>query len=154
MTMYFDEFAVGQVFTTPERSVTAADVGAFADLTGDDNPLHTDPEFAARTQFGGLVAHGVFGISLALGLAARTGVFTGSAAALLGVDGWRFHSPVRVGDAVHARIEIVSTRLTSSGRTGVVGRHFELVDSLGVVAQSGRMDVLVYTAEPPDMKEK
>lgn len=42
-----------------ERVLTQADFDAFASLSGDDNPIHVDPEFSARTRFGRTVSHGM-----------------------------------------------------------------------------------------------
>ena len=100
---------------------------------------------SASGRFGERIAHGALGLSLCLGLASRTGAFEGSAVALLGVDGWRFAAPIRIGDTVHVRIRIVGTRLTSSGGTGVVQREFSLLNQDGVITQQGRLDVLVKT---------
>lgn len=141
--MWFEDFAEGQEFLTPARTVTEADVVSFAAWTGDYNPLHTDAEFAAGTRFGQRIAHGVLGVSLCLGLAARTGLFEGSAVALLGIDGWRFRSPLLIGDTVHVRIEIVGVRRVSSGEAGVVSRRFSLVDQHATTLQDGRLDVMI-----------
>lgn len=149
MTLYFEEFYENQEFITPARTVTETDVVSFAAWTGDYNPVHTDAEFARGTRFGERLAHGLLGVSLCLGLMSRTGVFEGSAVALLGIDDWKFRLPVLIGDTVHARITILGTRLTSSGSTGVVQRQFELVNQRGEVVQDGRMDVLVSCAEAP-----
>lgn len=141
--MWFEDFAEGQDFLTPARTVTEADVVSFAAWTGDYNPLHTDAEFAAGTRFGQRIAHGMLGVSLCLGLAARTGLFEGSAVALLGIDEWRFRSPLFIGDTVHVRIDIVGVRLVSSGEAGVVSRHFALVDQHARTLQDGRLDVMI-----------
>jgi acyl dehydratase len=53
------------------RSLTQADFDAFAALSGDDNPIHVDPEFAARTRFGRTVSHGVLLVSVLRGLVER-----------------------------------------------------------------------------------
>lgn len=143
MPMYFEDFAEGQEFTTPARTVTEADVVSFAAWTGDYNPLHTDAEFARGTRFGERLAHGLLGTSLCLGLMARTGIFEGSAVALLGIDGWRFRAPVTIGTTVHCRITILGCRLTSRGDAGVVQRRFALLDQHATTLQDGRMDVLV-----------
>ncbi|MFZ5608270.1 MAG: MaoC family dehydratase [Pseudomonadota bacterium] len=54
-----------------ERTLRQADFTAFAALSGDDNPIHVDADFAARTRFGRTVAHGVLLCSILRGLAAR-----------------------------------------------------------------------------------
>lgn len=48
----------GQVFET-RRLLTQEDFNRFAELSGDDNPIHVDPVFAAKTHFGGTVSHGM-----------------------------------------------------------------------------------------------
>lgn len=148
MPLFFEDleaFTEGQELVTPARTVTEADVVSFAAWTGDSNPIHTDAVFAAQGRFGERIAHGALGLSLAIGLIARTGAFEGSAVALLGVDGWRFTAPIRFGDTVHARVTVVGTRLTSRGDAGVVARHVRLLDQDDALAQEGRLDVLVRT---------
>ena len=51
-----------------ERTFTQAEFDAFARLSGDDNPIHVDPQFAARTRFGKTVAHGALLCSVLRGL--------------------------------------------------------------------------------------
>ena len=53
------------------RSFTQADFDAFATLSGDDNPIHVDPEFSAGTRFGKTVAHGALLCSVLRGLVAQ-----------------------------------------------------------------------------------
>lgn len=148
MPLYFEDlesFAEGQELVSPARTVTEADIISFAAWTGDYNPVHTDAVAAADGRFGERIAHGALGLSLCLGLISRTGAFEGSAVALLGVDGWRFTAPVRIGDTVHARVTIVGTRLTSGGASGVVKRQFRLLNQHGELTQEGRLDILVKT---------
>lgn len=143
--LYFEDFAVGQTFTSPGRTITEADVMTFASWTGDNNQVHTDAEFAAKTRYGQRIVHGMLGASLCLGLLSRIGVFDGSSVALLGVDDWRFLHPIFIGDTVHCTVEITGTRLTSSGRTGVLNRTLQLINAAGEVTQQGRMDLMVLT---------
>ena len=49
---------IGQTFTIT-RTFSQDDFNRFAALSGDDNPIHVDPEFSARTKFGRTVAHGM-----------------------------------------------------------------------------------------------
>jgi len=143
--LYFEDFTVGQTFTTPGRTITEADVMSFAAWTGDNNQIHTDAEFARQTRYGQRIVHGMLGASLCLGLIARMGAFEGSAVALLGIDGWRFTNPVFIGDTLTCTVEIVGTRLTSKGNTGVVQRELKLINHHGEVVQQGRMDILMLT---------
>ncbi len=145
MVHYFDDLEVGQVFVSPGKTVTETDVVMFAALTNDNNQVHTDVEFAAGTRYGQRVVHGLYGTSLSLGLIARTGVFEGSAVALLGIDGWRFVAPVFIGDTLTCTVEIVGTRLTSKGDTGVVERLVSLRNQRDDLVQQGRLDLLVLT---------
>lgn len=87
-----------------EKTVTAEDVARFADVTGDTNPLHRDPEYAAKTRFGQCVAHGMLCagfISAALGtkLAPDRCVIYLS-------QSLRFLRPVKIGDTVRAVAEV------------------------------------------------
>ncbi|WP_066514315.1 MaoC/PaaZ C-terminal domain-containing protein [Curtobacterium ammoniigenes] len=147
MPHYLEDLDAGQVFTTPGRTITEADVMSFAAWTNDNNQVHTDAEFARGTRFGQRIVHGMLGASLCLGLIARTGVFEGSAVALLGIDAWRFTAPVFIGDTVTCTVEILSTRRTSSGRTGIVERLVTLRNQRGEVVQQGRMDLMVLTRD-------
>ncbi|MEL7029266.1 MAG: MaoC/PaaZ C-terminal domain-containing protein, partial [Pseudomonadota bacterium] len=54
-----------------ERTLTQDDFNAFAQLSGDDNPIHVDPEFSARTSFGRTVSHGMLLYTILRGLAGR-----------------------------------------------------------------------------------
>jgi acyl dehydratase len=57
--------------TQVRRTLTQADFNAFAALSGDDNPIHVDPDFSARTRFGRTVAHGVLLYSILRGVAEK-----------------------------------------------------------------------------------
>jgi acyl dehydratase len=141
--LYLEDLAAGQEFVSPGRTITEADVMSFAAWTGDNNQVHTDAEFAKGTRYGQRIVHGMLGASLCLGLIARTGVFEGSAVALLGIDGWRFVGPVFIGDTLTCTVEILSTRRTSKGTTGIVERQVTLRNQRGETVQEGRMDLMV-----------
>ena len=144
MTHYFEDFHAGQVFTSQARTITETDVVTFAGWSWDTNPVHTDAESAASGRFGGRIAHGVLGLSVALGLASRLGVFEACSVALLGIDDWRFRRPLVPGDTVRCRVEILDTRLTSSGETGILQRRFTLLNQRDEVVQDGEMGLMVH----------
>ncbi|GAA4669667.1 MaoC/PaaZ C-terminal domain-containing protein [Frondihabitans cladoniiphilus] len=145
MPHYLEDLEAGQTFVTPGRTLTEADVVSFAAWTNDNNQVHTDVEFASKTRYGQRIVHGMLGASLCLGLIARTGVFEGSAVALLGIDQWTFPLPIFIGDTVTCTVEILSTRLTSKGTTGIVERQVTLRNQRGETVQTGRMDLMVLT---------
>ncbi|MGA9534091.1 MAG: MaoC/PaaZ C-terminal domain-containing protein [Anaerolineales bacterium] len=107
---YFEEFEVGQRINTPGRTVTEADIVTFAGLSGDYNSIHTNAEYAANWQFGQRVAHGLLGLSIASGLAVRTGILEGTVLAFREIQNWKFSRPIYIGDTIHVEIEVASTK--------------------------------------------
>ncbi|WP_053948645.1 MaoC family dehydratase [Halolamina sediminis] len=86
-----------------QREVTEETIEAYSELTGDENRLHTDPDYAAEGFFGGVVAHGMLGAGLiSAALAALPGDIV-----YLSQD-LDFEAPVRPGDTVRASVEVVA----------------------------------------------
>ncbi len=146
MTSYFEDFRVGQVIETRARTITEADIVAFAGWSWDTNPVHTDAVSAADGRFGRPIAHGMLGLSVAMGLVSGTGHFDGSSIALLGIDGWRFLAPVFAGDTLRCRVEITGARLTSRGDAGILERHLTLTNQRGDIVQEGDIGLMVARA--------
>jgi acyl dehydratase len=89
------------------RTFTADDVEAFARISGDRNPLHFDPDFAARTRFGRLVVQG--GLTAGLFNAVVAMDLPGTGSVFLHQE-WDYPAPVFVGDTVTAEVEVVEAR--------------------------------------------
>jgi acyl dehydratase len=142
---YFEDFKPGQSFLSQGRTVLEADIAGFGAWSWDTNPVHTDAELMASSRFGQRIAHGMLGISIAMGLASRLGVFETCSIALLGIEDWKFRAPVFVGDTVRCRVEILSTRLTSTREFGVLDRRFTLLNQRDEIVQVGRIGLLVST---------
>ncbi|OQY81321.1 MAG: dehydratase [Anaerolineae bacterium UTCFX3] len=104
--LYFEEFSVGQKITSVGRTVTEGDIMTFAGLTGDYNQIHTDAAFAATTQFGQRIAHGLLGLSIAVGLLMRTGALEGTVLAFREIVEWKFVRPVFIGDTLRVEMEV------------------------------------------------
>jgi acyl dehydratase len=137
MPMYLEDFKAGQVYESPARTITEADVVAFAGLSGDYNPIHTDAEFGAATQFKQRIAHGMLGLSILTGLGSRSGILDGTAIAFLGIEEWKFAKPILFGDTVRVRMTVAEVRASSKPGTGVLKRRMELLNQRGETVQSG-----------------
>lgn len=140
---YFEEFAVGQRLRTPARTVTEADVVAFAGLSGDYNSIHTDEVYARGSTFGQRVAHGLLGLSIASGLAVRTGILEGTVLAFREIEGWKFSLPVFLGDTIHAVLEIDDVKPLPRLGGGSVGLSFDVRNQKDQTVMKGRWVVLV-----------
>jgi len=99
-----DEFRVGQVASLV-RTISEADVMAFATLTGDFNPVHVDADAAAASSFGERIVHGMLTASLLSTVLAMQ--LPGPGAIYLGQT-LRFLRPVKLGDTVTAQVEITA----------------------------------------------
>ena len=106
---------MGETVTTSVRTISVADIEAFAHLTGDENPLHMDDAFSAGQLFRGRVAHGLLTLSATLGLWYQCGLFDGWIIVFLGIDKLRFVRPVRPGDSLSSRLTIVSREPSPRG---------------------------------------
>ena len=140
---FLEDLRAGDMFTGPARTITEADVVGFAGLSGDFNPIHTDVEFAKDTRYGQRVVYGLLGLSVMTGLLDRTGLFSGTAIAMLGLRDWQFSAPVFIGDTLRFRLTIGDVRRTRSGDRGVVQRYFELLNQRDEVVQHGYIDIMV-----------
>lgn len=145
--MYLDEFAIGQSWASPARTITEADVTNFAGLSGDYNPLHTDEVFASKTQFGGRIFHGPGVFAVATGLESRLGIKEGTALAFLGMT-WSLKAPVKIGDTIHVEQAVAQVRPSSSKPDrGVVTFDVSVVNQRGEVCQDGQW-VVMFKRQP------
>lgn len=134
--------APGMQFLSQPRRVTLEDLRAFAEVSHDRHPMHTDPAYAANTPFGAVIAHGPFGVALAFGLYNTIPQLEGMAIAMLDLREWKFTKPIFVGDELRIRLTIGEIRQTRSGRE-IVDRLFEIVRADGDVVQSGWSAMIV-----------
>lgn len=90
------------------KTITEADIVLFAGVSGDNNAVHTNEEFAATTSFGGRIAHGFLTASVISAAVANR--LPGPGTVYLGQK-LRFCAPVRPGDTVHAIVTVKSVDL-------------------------------------------
>ena len=129
-----EDLAVGQSAELTRR-VRAEDLVTFAEVTGDDNPVHLDEAYAETTRFGGRIAHGM----LAGGyISAVIGTKLPGAGVIYVSQSLRFRRPVRIGDEVTAKVVVTAL---DEARARVSLSTVCLVDGKEVVA--GEAEVLV-----------
>jgi acyl dehydratase len=104
-----------QLGPTEWREMTQAEVSRFADLTGDHNFIHVDPERAAETLFGGTIAHGFYGLALLASATQLLDVTDSAANINYGLDRVRFPAPLRVGSDWRGTAEILEVTEVGGG---------------------------------------
>lgn len=100
---FFEDMVIGEAAESHHR-ITEEDIIAFARISGDYNPLHMDEEYARGTLFGGRIAHGALTASYISALLGNT--LPGPGAIFSGLE-LKFKRPVRIGDDVTARAEVI-----------------------------------------------
>ena len=135
--LYWEEWDVGAEYESPARTVTEADIVAFAGLSGDYNPLHINEEYCKTTIFGGRIAHGPLVYAIAAGLLFQLHLYDDTLIAFLGFENLKFTKPVKPGDTIRARIKVLDKRETSSPERGVMRRQLQVLNQRGEVVQEG-----------------
>ncbi len=105
--MNFEEIEIGQNFES-DTVITDEMVKEFARITGDDNPLHLDEEFASKTQFGRRIAHGMLIASLISKVLGRD--FPGPGTVYVS-QFIQFKKPVYIGENVRIRIDVKDKKI-------------------------------------------
>lgn len=144
---YLSEFTVGEVFITPARTVTEADVLLFAGISGDQNPIHMDQTYAEKLPFGTRIAHGLLGAAIATGLWGKLGLVDGSAIAALSTE-WKFVGPIKIGDTIHCKVEVLeASRSSSKPDRGVFNIGYTILNQNDEVCQTGSMATMLKWSE-------
>ncbi len=113
MSTYLEDLAVGQVYESGTVDITADGIKAFA-REFDPQPFHLDEEAAKGTIFAGLAASGWYTASLTMRMLVTGKLHIAGGLVGAGVEEIRWPRPVRPGDVLHARSEVVSVRVSQS----------------------------------------
>jgi acyl dehydratase len=133
---YFEDVPVGDVWTGEPILITEADIVAFASAY-DPQPMHTDPAAAAAGSFGTLIASGWHVLALIMKPFVEAAPFGSTPILGMGVDEIRWHQPVRPGDRLTVRREVVSMKQSSSKPDrGVLRTLVEVTNQSGVKVMS------------------
>ncbi|MBU1156626.1 MAG: MaoC family dehydratase N-terminal domain-containing protein [Proteobacteria bacterium] len=141
-SLYYEEFEVGDYFETRGRTITEADIVAFAGLSWDFNSIHTDAEYAKSSLFGERIAHGALGFVVHTGLSTALGHLTDTVVAFMGMT-WNFHKPIKIGDTIHVEQNVKSKKDTDKTDMGIVVFDTRLVNQKGEVVQQGDKTLFV-----------
>ena len=134
----FDALTVGERYITLGRTIGEADITAFATLSGDTHPQHTDAEWAASSRFGERIAHGLLVLSYAAGLmpfdAERI-------VALRRVGDSVFKQPVKIGDTIHVEGEITAKTDLDPGH-GLVETRWRVLNQRGKLVMRATVELV------------
>lgn len=139
---YWDDAKEGDEGVSPTVTITGEMIDMYADVSGDHTPLHVDEEYARKSHFGGRVAHGLLGLSVADGLKCQSD-YRFLPGMSLGWT-WDFQQPIRIGDTLHVKFRIASMRASKSKPDwGIVIIPTELINQNGEVVQRGEHKLMV-----------
>jgi acyl dehydratase len=146
MAHTYDSIQIGDSFTM-KRLITAADVRTFADVTGDDNPIHVDADYAAaHSRYERPIVHGVLLLGLISKVLGRD--FPGHGSVAVGIS-CRFLRPVPVGSEVDVEVK-VSEKIES--RKWIKVRVYVYLDGKTVLGGEGT--VIPPTGDEAPVGEK
>jgi acyl dehydratase len=145
--LYYEDMPVGASWVSPRRTITEADVVAFAGVSGDFNPLHVDQVFAEKLTYGARIAHGNLVLAVASGLRQQMPIFRGSLRALLEYRSWKFQAPVFFGDTIVVVTTVIEARETKRPDQGVVIQRVDVVNQDNETVQTGELVSLVARKE-------
>jgi acyl dehydratase len=138
---WFEDFALGDRFESPSRTLTDAHFMFFAGMTGDAHPLHYDDEYAKTTPFGRRLAHGLLLASLtAVGASTLAPVLEASIVAFV-EQTTRFRAPAFVGDTLKPRHEVIGLERKRSA--GLLTLRVTLSNQRGDVVLDGEHRYLI-----------
>ena len=136
---------------TYERTLTKRDLLLFATVSGDYNPVHLDPEFASKTQFGECIAHGMWvgsliSAALAMKMPGPGGIYLSQSL--------KFSRPAKLGDTLTVHLEViekVERRNTAIISTNVINQHGKIVVKGQAEVKPASEQVTVFQQKIPDI---
>ncbi len=139
--LWLDAIKQGMRLPMPNFDCSAALVAGYAELVDARHPIHVDPEYAKRSRYGRLIAHGPLVIAKTLAMLGE--IFGPALQVMLDVGEWRFYGPVFVGDRVAPECFVVDVSAAKGGSAGAVRVEIRVIGADGALAQRGTASVLV-----------
>ncbi|MGQ9369653.1 MaoC family dehydratase [Azospirillum sp. ST 5-10] len=144
---HYEDFAVGDVIDTGGVTLTESQIMDFA-LLYDPQPFHIDTIAAAQGPFGGLVASGFQTLALTFRLFLATGTLAGTSLGGGAADELRWLRPVRPGDTLRVRVEVVAMRPSRRGDRGIVRCAYTTSNQHGEPVLTVSIDQIVARRAP------
>ena len=110
---FFEDFQVGAMWQSAPTPITAEEIMAFG-REFDPQPMHTDPHYAGRGPFQGLVASGWHIAALSMRVFVQAGGYGATPMVGLGIDELRWQAPVRPGDVLTVERKVCELRPSQS----------------------------------------
>lgn len=145
-SMYFEEFSLGQRFNSTGRTLTEAEIIAFAHMY-DPQTMHIDSEWAKTGPFEGIIASGFQTLGIAWWLFLRMGLVSESMFVGVGIDHLRWTRPVRPGDTLSLSVTIKELGEVRSGR-GLITFFHELHNQRHEIVMSYTSLNLIHCKPP------
>lgn len=135
---YFDDFEIGETFTTNGRTITDADQLNYAAVSGNYDPIHLDGEMMADSEFGDRLVYGYLVLNVMEGQKVQLGLIDDSVIAFYGIDEARFSNPVMIGDTIHTELTVLELeeRDDESGILVLEEKGITQDDETAVVAET------------------
>jgi 3-hydroxybutyryl-CoA dehydratase len=138
---WYEDFAVGDRFKSPSKTLTDAHFLFFAGMTGDAHPIHYDVEYAKKTRFGARLAHGLLLTAMtAVGASTLSPLIEDSIVAFV-EQRTRFLAPAFVGDTVYPEHEVVG--LERKRTAGLLTLRVALKNQRGETVLEGEHTYLI-----------
>lgn len=128
--MRFQDFKPGQVIEGGRRAITEREIIEFA-REYDPQWFHTDPQRAAGSRWKGLIASGWLTCAIAMRLAVDSVLSDSESIGSPGIEQLKWLNPVRPGDVLELRMEVLNVRVSRSGTVGIVKWRWELSSGAG-----------------------
>jgi acyl dehydratase len=146
MAAYYEDFQVGQEWTSPSRTITEADVTMFAMLSGDYDEIHTSEHYAREhSAYKTRIAHGMLGLAIVEGLKKRIPAFAETRYVASLEYTWKFTGPILLGDTVHLKIRITRMRESQSKPDrAIIWEGVLMLNQRGEAVQEGEHSLMIW----------
>jgi acyl dehydratase len=139
-SIYFEDLSVGDVFDSASKTITESEIIEFA-WKYDPQPFHISKPEAEASMFGGLIASGFLTVATTFRLFYQSNAFKETSAGAHGIDKIKWLKPVRPGDTIRAKMEILALKESRS--------RPEIGNVLALTSTLNQNDEVVMTMETP-----